>query len=185
MVSLQPFATWRDRCYGLINPKANNKYIFILVAINCFTKCIKSYLYTHMTQKILKRFIKKELICRYELLERIITNNAQNFNGKIIFELCATQKTKHLNSSLYRPKINGAVKATNKNIKNIMQKMIITYKDWHELLSHALHTYRVAVRILTSATPYSLVYGMEVAMSLEIEFSSLKVLMKFNLEEVE
>jgi len=57
--------------------------------------------------------------------------------------------------------------------------MIITYKDWHELLSHALHTYRVAVRILTSATPYSLVYGME------IEFSSLNVLMKSNLEEVE
>jgi hypothetical protein len=63
--------------------------------------------------------------------------------------------------------------------------MIITYKDWHELLSHALHTYRVAVRILTSATPYSLVYGMEVATFLKIEFSSLNVLMKSNLEEVE
>nr|XP_034909787.1 uncharacterized protein LOC118045297 [Populus alba] len=56
-----------------------------------------------------------------------------------------------------RPKMNGAVEAANKNIKKIVQKMVVTYKDWHEMLSFALHAYRTTIRTSTGATPYSLV----------------------------
>ena len=31
--------------------------------------------------------------------------------------------------------MNGAVEAANKNIKKIVQKMIVSYKDRHEMLS--------------------------------------------------
>jgi len=34
--------------------------------------------------------------------------------------------------------MNDVVKATNKTIKMIMQKMVVTYKDWHEMLPFAL-----------------------------------------------
>jgi hypothetical protein len=55
--------------------------------------------------------------------------------------------------------------------------MVVTYKDWHEWLSCALYAYQITVRTLIGATPYSLVYRMEVVMSLEVEIPSLKVLM--------
>jgi hypothetical protein len=29
--------------------------------------------------------------------------------------------------------MNGAVEAANKNVKKIIQKMVVTYKDWHEM----------------------------------------------------
>jgi len=73
--------------------------------------------------------------------------------------------------------MNGAMEAANKNIKKIIQKMVVTYKDWHEMLSFALHAYRTAIRILTGTTLYSLVYGMEAVMPLEVEIPSLRVLM--------
>ena len=57
--------------------------------------------------------------------------------------------------------MNGAVEATNKNIKKIMQKMVVTYKDLHETLPFALYGYRTSARTLVGATPFSLVYGME------------------------
>ena len=76
--------------------------------------------------------------------------------------------------------MNGVVEAANKNIKKIIQKMVITYKDWHEMLSFALHAYRTAVRTSTGATPYALVYG-----PLEVEIPSLRVLMDSGLEEAE
>lgn len=53
-------------------------------------------------------------------------------------ELCGNFKIEHENSSPYRPKMNGDVKAVNKNIKKILQKMIVTYKDLHEMLPFAL-----------------------------------------------
>jgi len=81
-----------------------------------------------MTQKVVKRFIEKVLIYRYRLLERIVTDNAQNFNGKTIVDLCVNWKIKHLNSSLYMPKMNGVVEVANKNIKRIIHKMVVSYR---------------------------------------------------------
>ena len=81
--------------------------------------------------------------------------------------------------------MNGAVEATNKNVKKIIQKMLITYKDWHKMLPFSLHAYRTAVRTLTGATPYTLVYGIEEVMSLEVEIPLLRVLVDSKLEEVE
>jgi len=37
--------------------------------------------------------------------------------------------------------MNRAVEAANKNIKKIIQKMTVSYKDWHEMLPFALHGY--------------------------------------------
>jgi hypothetical protein len=47
----------------------------------------------------------------------------------MITKLYAKWKIKHSDSSLYRPKMNGAVEAANKNEKKIIQKMVVTYKD--------------------------------------------------------
>jgi hypothetical protein len=103
----------------------------------------------------------------------------------MIVELCIKWKIKHSNSSPYLPKMNGAVEATNKNIKKIIQKMVVTYRDWHEILPFALHAYRTTVRTSTGTTPYSLVYGMEAVMPLEVENPLLRVLMDSELEEAE
>ncbi|KAI5427960.1 hypothetical protein KIW84_033104 [Lathyrus oleraceus] len=84
-----------------------------------------------------------------------------------------------------RPKMNEAVEATNKNIKKIIHKMVVIYKDWHEMLPFALHGYRTSVRTSTGATPFSLVYGMEVVLPVEVEIPSLCVLMEAKLTEAE
>ena len=98
-------------------------------------------------------------------------------------QICEQFKIKHHNSALYRPKMNGAVEAANKNVKKIVAKMTDIYKDWHEKLPFALHAYRTSVRTSTGATPFSLVYGMEAVLPIEVEISSLRVLMEAKLEE--
>ncbi|KAI5406846.1 hypothetical protein KIW84_053204 [Lathyrus oleraceus] len=81
--------------------------------------------------------------------------------------------------------MNGAVEAANKNIKKIVQKMVVTYKDWHEMLSFALHGYRTSVRTSTGAMPFSLVYGMEAVLPVEVQIPSLRVLIDVKLQEAE
>ena len=81
--------------------------------------------------------------------------------------------------------MNGAVEVANKNVKKIVAKMTNTYKDWHEKLPFALHAYRTAVRTSTGATPFSLVYGMEAVLPIEVEIPSLRILMEAKLEEAE
>jgi len=68
--------------------------------------------------------------------------------------------------------MNGAVEAEKKKIKNknILLEIAITYRDWHEMLPFALHAYRTSVRTSTGATPYSIVYGMEAVLPLEMKY---------------
>ena len=102
---------------GPIEPKASNRHRFILVATDYFTKWEEAASYANVTRKVVVKFIKKEIICRYRLLRKIITDKATNLNNKMVKEMCEDFKIQHHNSTPYRPKMNGVVEATNKNIK--------------------------------------------------------------------
>lgn len=82
-------------------------------------------------------------------------------------------KIHHRWSSLYRPQMNEAVEAANKNLKKILQKMTVNHSNWHEMLPYALMAYRASIRTLIGVTPYSLVYGMEAVLPIEVEIPSL------------
>lgn len=56
----------------------------------------------------------------YGVLNNIIIDNKLNLNNKVMDELHDSFKIKYHNSSPYKPKMNGAVEATNKNIKKII-----------------------------------------------------------------
>ncbi|XP_017982297.1 PREDICTED: uncharacterized protein LOC108663225 [Theobroma cacao] len=169
----------------LITPKASNGLQFILVAIDYFTKWVEAASYANVTQKVVCKFIQREIIGRYRLSKMIITDNASNLNGAIVKEVCAKFKIKHHNSTTYRPKMNGAVEVANKNIKKIVEKITEVYKDWNEKLPFALHAYRTSVHTSTGATLYSLVYGIEAVLPVEVEIPSLRVLMEIELEDAE
>ena len=178
-----PFAMWGIDIIGPINPKASNGHRFILVAIDYFTKWIEACSYASITQKVFVKFLKNNIICRYGVPERVITDNGTNLNGTEVRKLCGEFRIKHHNSAPYRPQMNGAVEAANKNIKKIIEKMTITYKDWHEMLPYALYGYRTTMRTSTGATPYSLVYGMEAVLPIEVEIPSLRVILEAEVDE--
>ena len=74
---------------GQITLKASNGYRFISLVIDYFRKWVEAALHTSVTQYVICRFIKKEIICQYRLLEMIILDNATNLNNKMM-EKCAS-----------------------------------------------------------------------------------------------
>jgi len=178
-----PFSMWGIDVIEAIEPKASNRHRFILVAIDYFTKWVEAASYSSIMRNVVVRFTKREIICRYGLPRKIITDNATNLNNKIMKEMCEDFKIQHNNSTPYRPKMNEAVEAANKNVKKIIQKMTVSYKDWHEMLPFTLHDNWTSVCTLTGATSFSLVYGMEVVLPFEVEVPSLRILVEFELKE--
>ena len=59
----------------------------------------------------------------------------------------------HHKSSPYQPQTNRAVEVVNKNIKNILAKIVVTHKDWFKKLPFALWGYRTSIRASIRATP--------------------------------
>ena len=114
---------------GPITSKASNSHRFIFVFIDYFTKKIKAASYASVTKSVVTHFIKREIICRYGLLEKIISDNDLNLNNDMMTEVCTRFKIRHHNSVSYQPKMNGVVKTANKNVKKIIAKAIKTYRD--------------------------------------------------------
>ena len=96
-----------------------------------------SSLLLYLKAKHVARFIENNIICQYGVPQEIISDNGSHFEGevRIIMEL---YNIKHHKSSPYQPQSNGAIEAANKNFKNILAKMVVTYKDWAEELPFAL-----------------------------------------------
>ena len=63
--------------------------------------------------------------------------------------------------------------------------MIETSQDWSEKLPFSLWAYRTSFRTSTGSTPYSLVYGMEVVLLIEIEMGSLRVALEHQILKAE
>ena len=88
MVSPWPFSMRGMDVIGPITSKASNGHRFIFVVIDYFTKWIKAASYANVTKSMVSRFIKKEIICRYGLPKRIISDNALNLNNDMMKSIC-------------------------------------------------------------------------------------------------
>ena len=126
---------------SLIDPASSNGHKFILVAIDYFTKWVEVAPYKSVTKKVVADFVCNNMICRFGVPESSITDNGANLNSHLMRDICGQFKITHQNSTAYRPQMNGVVEASNKNIKNILRKMIDNHQGWHEMLPYALFGY--------------------------------------------
>ncbi|XP_060200420.1 uncharacterized protein LOC132628674 [Lycium barbarum] len=133
-----PFVAWGMDVIGPIDPPASNGHCFILVSIDYFTKWVDATSHKSVTKKVVADFIKNNLICHFSVSESIITDNGANLNSHLMKDISEQFKITHKNSTTYRPQMNGAIEAANKNIKRILGKMVDNYKNWHEQLPYAL-----------------------------------------------
>ncbi|XP_070007687.1 uncharacterized protein [Nicotiana sylvestris] len=90
-----PFAAWGMDVIGPIKPTASNGHKFILVDIDYFTKWEKAVSYKAVTKKVIVEFVKNHIVCRFGVLESIITNNAANLYSDLMKAMYKTFKIKH------------------------------------------------------------------------------------------
>ncbi|XP_065617412.1 uncharacterized protein LOC136062366 [Quercus suber] len=80
---------------------------------------------------------------------------------------------------------NWEVETANKNIGRILRKSTKNYKDWNLQLPYALWGYRTSIQSSTGATHYSLVYGMEAVLPIEIGICSLRTVLESEIPGVD
>ena len=73
---------------GPVIPNASNGHKYILVAIDYFTEWVEAASYKSVTQAVVGQFLKHNIICRYSMPGKLITDNGANLNRKMIQQLC-------------------------------------------------------------------------------------------------
>ncbi|XP_075101683.1 uncharacterized protein LOC142177117 [Nicotiana tabacum] len=170
---------------GPIEQAAPSRHLFILVAIDYFTKWVEAPTYKAVTKKVVADFVRNNIVCRFGILESIITDDAANLNSYLMRKVCEKFRIVHRNSIAYRPQMNGEFEAGNKNIKRILQKIVDNHRQWHKMLPFTLLGYRTTMRTSIGATSYIFVDNTEVVIPAEVKIPSLRVIQEAKLADVE
>ena len=110
---------------GRIAPKASNGHKYILVAIDYFTKWVEAASYYVLKAKHMALFLENNIICRFGVRKEIISDNGSHFEGEVR-RVMEEYGIEHHKSSPYRLQANGIVEVANKNVKDILAKMVVT-----------------------------------------------------------
>jgi hypothetical protein len=105
-----------------------------------------------------------------------MSDNGSVFKSAKVMRFAHRHKIDWRFSSIYNPRANGLAEAFNKTLSKLLKKIVSKdRRDWHEKLSEALWAYRTTYRTPTQSTPYTLVFGTEAVLPLEVQVPSLRI----------
>ncbi|PKA57235.1 hypothetical protein AXF42_Ash002539 [Apostasia shenzhenica] len=165
-----PFVIWGLDFLGPM-PTAMKNYKWILVAVDYFTKWIEAKPLTQPTAQSVENFLWANIVCRYGIPMVIIIDNGTSFANQRIHDFCREHQINLKYAFVWHPHTNGQAEAANKNILNILKKRLNGARArWPEELRGALWAYNTAPSEVTQESPFSLSFGMDAVIPVELEY---------------
>uniref|UniRef100_A0A2N9FCI3 Uncharacterized protein n=1 Tax=Fagus sylvatica TaxID=28930 RepID=A0A2N9FCI3_FAGSY len=122
------------------------------------------------------KFVWKNIITRFGIPKTIISDNGTQFTSKPFTKYCSELGIKNVYSSPAYPQSNGQAEASNKTVLDGIKKRLEDAKGrWVEELPNVQWTFRTTPRRSTGETPFSLAYGSEAVIPLEIGLPTLRM----------
>ena len=122
------------------------------------------------------QFIKEQIIHRFGIPQSITTDQGTMFIRDEMTYFAKEYGIQLIRSTPFYAQENGQEKASNKVLINILEKMLeVNPKDWHKILSETLWAYRPSKRYSTGVSPYSLTYGQDAVLLMEVVVHSLRL----------
>ena len=115
-------------------------------------------------------FVTRNIFSRYGCLRAIISDGGLHFNNAHFCALLKKYGVHHRVTTPYHPQANGQVEVSNREVKNILKKIIRPYgKDWAHKLLDALWTYRTAYKTPIGMSLFRLIFGKVCHLLVELE----------------
>ena len=123
-----------------------------------------------------KIFVWKNIVTWFRIPRTLILDNDLQFDSKTFRRYCCDLGITNTYSTPAYPQGNGQAEIVNKVIVNELKKKLYDAKGkLVEELPHVLWTYRNTPRRSKGETPFSITYGAEAVISLEIRFPTLRI----------
>lgn len=86
----------------------------------CYRKWVEAIALKRATGPVVANFIRSNILCRFGIPKRILSDNSPSFVNSHVKELCKRHGVDHVKSTPYYPQGNGQAEATNKTLLRIL-----------------------------------------------------------------
>ena len=118
----------------------------------------------------------ENIILRFGCPKILVSDSGSHFLNELFEEMTTKFRINHRKTTPYYPQTNGQTERVNGILVSILQKTVLDSKrNWDVKLMAALWAYRITFKATTRATPFSLVFGIEVTLPIEFKVEALRV----------
>nr|CAN69105.1 hypothetical protein VITISV_000457 [Vitis vinifera] len=158
-------------------------YSYILVGVDYVSKWVEAIPCKHNDHRVVLKFLKENIFSRFGVPKAIISDGGTHFCDKPFETLIAKYGVKHKVATPYHPQTSGQVELANREIKNILMKVVNTNrKNWSVKLLDSLWAYRTAYKTILGMSPYHLLYGKACHLPMELEYKAWWAIKQLNVD---
>lgn len=144
-------------------PETSNGNRWLLVAIDHTTKWPIVKASPTATHELVAKFVYEAIVLNFGCPTEIITDRGTNFTTATLHSYFKLIGVKHLLTSAYHPRSNGAVERFNRLFGGMLMRYVghDAVNKWDLYIDRALFACRIRQHHATGKTPFYMVYGIE------------------------
>ena len=143
---------------------------FLIVGVDYFTKWVETETLATITEKNVRNFVWRSIICRFGIPRVLVSDNGKQFDNDTFWDFCSQLGIRNHYSSPAHP----SSKWTSWSHEPILTQ---NYQDskgtWPEELPSILWAYRTTTRMPTGKTPFWLTYGSEAVIPAKVKLTTM------------
>ena len=144
----------------------------VLIVTNYFTRYVQAFPSKSQTALGTAKLLWNNFILHYGFLAKIIRDQGQNFESKLIENLCQVAGVRKLRTSPCHPQTNGQYECFNSTLLNMLGTLTPEQKkDWKSHVPALVPAYNCPRIAATGFSPYYLLFDREPRLPVDIEFS--------------
>jgi transposase InsO family protein len=173
---LQPFNVGAPNerwCVDLTgeHPKSANGYVYVLTAMDCFTKYVVCVPLRNKMATTVGKAIVERIFLQYGLTE-LHSDGGGEFDNEILTEICRLTGVAKVKTTPYEPSSNP-VERFHRTMHSLLAKVISEHqKDWDSYLAYITFCYNTSIHQATGYTPYFLMHGAEARWNMDVLLDS-------------